>query len=238
MNHEAGSAESRRRAREVQSGATRAAVLGMSDGLVTNVSLILGVAGAQASAHLVQLAGLASLVAGAASMAVGEYVSMAAQVELLQRLLSDFRDHLRKDPEHARGDLEEFIRRGGVLPATATNASKQIALVPDRALAVYARSLGMDPDELGSPWKAALTSLVTFALGAAVPLLPWLWSSGTRAAVASLLLGGVAALAVGGLLGYLGGRQVLWSAARQLLALSLAASATWAAGRLFDVTVR
>src|SRR3954447_1034342 len=124
--------DSRRRAREVQSGATRAAVLGVSDGLVTNVSLILGVAGAQADAHFVQLAGLASLVAGAASMAVGEYVSMAAQVELLQRLLGEFRDHLRTNPEHARADLEEFIRAGGVAPATATNASKQIAMVPDR----------------------------------------------------------------------------------------------------------
>src|SRR5207244_4207443 len=113
--------ESRRKAREVQSGATRAAVLGVSDGLVTNVSLILGVAGAQMSVHVVQLAGLASLVAGAASMAVGEYVSMAAQVDLLQRLLSEFREHLRVNPEHARADLEEFIRRGGVLPATAVN---------------------------------------------------------------------------------------------------------------------
>ena len=130
-------------------------MLGVSDGLVTNVSLILGVAGAQAGAHFVQLAGLASLVAGAASMAAGEYVSMAAQVELLQRLLGEFRDHLEAEPEHAREDLEQFIRRGGVLPATAANASKQIAMVPDRALAVYARSLGLDPEgrpRLRSRW--------------------------------------------------------------------------------------
>lgn len=184
-----------------------------------------------------QLAGLASLVAGAASMAVGEYVSMAAQVEVLQRLLSEFREHLRDDPEHARADLEQFIRAGGVRPATATNASKQIILVPDRALAVYARSLGMDPDELGSPWKAALTSLVTFALGAAVPLVPWFFWSGTRAALISIAAGGAAAAAVGALLGYLGGRQPGWSAVRQLLALALAAGATWGAGRLFHVTV-
>src|SRR5919204_6806187 len=109
----------RQRAREVQSGATRAAVLGISDGLVTNVSLILGVAGAEASGRFVLLAGLASLVAGAASMAVGEYVSMAAQVELLQRLLTDYREHLRRAPEQARQELEEFIERGGVRQATA-----------------------------------------------------------------------------------------------------------------------
>jgi VIT1/CCC1 family predicted Fe2+/Mn2+ transporter len=229
--------ESRRRARAVQSGATRAAVLGISDGLVTNVSLILGVAGAQASGNIVLLAGMASLVAGAASMAVGEYVSMAAQVELLERLLSEFRQHLRDNPEHARADLEQFIRRGGVLPATAMNASKQISLVPDRALAVYARSLGLDPEELGSPWRSALTSLVTFAAGAAVPLAPWFFRSGTTAAVASLALGALAALVVGGALGYLGGRRVIWSAARQIVALALAAGATWGAGRLFNVTV-
>lgn len=229
--------ESRRRAREVQSGATRAAVLGVSDGLVTNVSLILGVAGAEASGRFVLLAGLASLVAGACSMAVGEYISMTAQVELLQRLLADFRDHLAREPEHARQDLEEFIRRGGVSPATAVDASKQIAMVPDRALAVYARSLGMDPEELGSPWTAAFTSLLTFAAGAAVPLAPWFFAQGAHAAVASLALGAGAALAVGAALGYLGGRNPAWSALRQLAVLVIAATATWGAGRLFSVTV-
>ena len=227
----------RQRAREVQSGATRAAVLGLSDGLVTNVALILGVAGAQASGRFVLLAGLASLVAGAASMAVGEYVSMAAQVELLQRLLADYREHLRRAPEQAREDIEEFIRRGGVSQATAHNASQQIAMVPDRALAVYARSLGLDPDELGSPWKAAITSLLTFAGGAFLPILPWFFWTGTEAAVGSIALGAASAIAVGGMLGYLGGRNVAWSAVRQLVALALAAAATWGAGRLFNVTV-
>jgi VIT1/CCC1 family predicted Fe2+/Mn2+ transporter len=170
-------------------------------------------------------------------MAVGEYVSMAAQVELLQRLLTDYREHLKTAPEQAREDLEEFIRRGGVRQATAHNASHQIALVPDRALAVYARSLGLDPDELGSPWRAAVTSLLTFAAGAAVPLIPWFFSSGGQAAIASILLGGVAAIALGALLGFLGGRNILWSAARQVFVLAVAAGATWGAGKLFNVTV-
>jgi VIT1/CCC1 family predicted Fe2+/Mn2+ transporter len=227
----------RARAREVQSGAARAAVLGISDGLVTNVALILGVAGAQADAHFVLLAGMASLVAGACSMAVGEYVSMSAQVELLQRLLSDYRQALGKNPERVREDLEEFIHRSGVRQATAHNVSEQLFTVPDKALAVYARSLGIDPDELGSPWKAAFSSLVTFAVGALVPLLPWFFSGGTRAAITSLALGCGAALGVGGTLGYLGGRNPLWGAVRQLLALCAAALATWGAGRLFNVTV-
>lgn len=225
------------RARELQSGATRAAVLGMSDGLVTNVSLILGVAGAQAEGKFVLLAGLASLVAGAASMAVGEYVSMAAQVELLQRLLVDYREHLKKAPEEAREELEEFIQRGGVRQATAHNASHQIAMVPDRALAVYARSLGLDPEELGSPTRAALTSLFTFAVGAAIPLIPWFFWSGGRASLTSIALGTAAATALGSMLGYLGGRNMLWSAARQVFVLIIAAGATWGAGKLFNVTV-
>lgn len=229
--------ESQQRAREVQSGATRAAVLGISDGLVTNVSLILGVAGATPGGNFVLLAGLASLVAGAASMAVGEYVSMAAQVELLQRLLAEYREHMSREPEAAREELEDFIKAGGVMQATAHNASKQISLVPDRALAVYARSLGLDPDELGSPWKAAVTSLLTFAAGALVPLLPWFFASGGRAAIASIALGAGAAVIVGALLGYLGGRNIAWSAARQLIVLVLAAAATWGAGKLFNVTV-
>jgi len=227
----------RQRAREVQSGATRAAVLGVSDGLVTNVSLILGVAGADANPNVVLLAGLASLVAGAASMAVGEYVSIAAQVELLQRLLADYREHLKKQPEQAREELEDFIQRGGVGQATAHNASQQIAMVPNRALAVYARSLGLNPEELGSPWTAAITSLLTFAAGAIVPLLPWFFRGGTHAAMLSMILGGAAAIAVGGTLGYLGGRNVLWSATRQLLVLVIAAGATWGTGKLFHVTV-
>jgi VIT1/CCC1 family predicted Fe2+/Mn2+ transporter len=227
----------RARAREVQSGAARAAVLGISDGLVTNVALILGVAGAQGDAHFVLLAGMASLVAGACSMAVGEYVSMSAQVDLLQRLLSDYREALGKNPERVREDLEEFIHRSGVRQATAHNVSQQLFSVPDKALAVYARSLGIDPDELGSPWKAAFSSLITFAVGALVPLLPWFFSGGTRAAITSLALGCGAALGVGGMLGYLGGRNPLWGAVRQLLALCAAALATWGAGRLFNVTV-
>ena len=237
MTAEASADDARRRAKQVQSGAARAAVLGVSDGLVTNVSLILGVAGAQSSSKVVLLAGLASLVAGAFSMAVGEYVSIAAQVELLQSLLSEFREHLQKNPEDAREQLEYFIQRGGVQQATAHNASKQIAMIPDRALAVYARSLGLDPEELGSPWRSALSSLFTFAGGALVPLAPWFFTSGKYASALSLGLGAGAAIAVGGVLGYLGGRNIAWSAVRQLLTLCLAAAATWGAGKLFNVTV-
>ena len=229
--------EAKKRARELQSGAARAAVLGINDGLVTNVSLILGVAGAQADAHFVQLAGMASLVAGACSMAVGEYVSMAAQVELLERLLGEYREAIRLTPELARRDLEEQFQESGLKAATAHNASQQVASLPDRALAVYARSLGLDPEELGSPWKAALSSLVTFAVGALLPLLPWFWLRGTTASGISIAIAAAAALGIGGTLGRFGGRPLAWPALRQLLIVAVAAGVTWGAGRLFHVTV-
>src|ERR1041384_3296798 len=174
-----------RRARGVQSGAARAAVLGISDGLVTNVALILGVAGAEMSGRLVVLVGAASLVAGAASMAVGGDGSMGGQVELLQRLLGEFREQLKRDPEHARQALEDSLARGGLGKATAHSASLQLVLQPDHAEGAYARLLGLDPEELGSPWKAAATSLLTFAAGALVPLIPWFFPEGVRAQVLS-----------------------------------------------------
>jgi vacuolar iron transporter family protein len=225
------------RARGVQSGAARAAVLGVSDGLVTNVSLILGIAGAEMSDKTVLVVGAASLVAGATSMAVGEYVSMVAQVDLLKRLLGEFRHQLRSEPEHARQMLEDSMARGGLGQATAHSASLQLILVAEHAEAAYARLLGLDPEELGSPWKAAVTSLLTFATGAAVPLLPWFVSAGAKAAIGSVALGGVSALIIGGVLGFLGNRDIVRNALRQFVALALAAAATWGAGKLFKVTV-
>jgi VIT1/CCC1 family predicted Fe2+/Mn2+ transporter len=199
--------------------------------------LILGMVGAQADAGVVRLAGMASLVAGACSMAVGEYVSMAAQVELLQRLLSEIRGELQRDPVQAREELTEFIEQSGVGPATARNAATQISSVPGHALAVYARAAGINPDELGSPWAAAFSSLLTFAGGAVVPLLPWFFTSGQAAVNLSLVLGAFAAVGVGASLGFLGNRNVLWGATRQLLVVALATAVTWGIGHLLHVNV-
>ena len=173
--------ERRQRAMSVQSGAARAAVLGINDGLVTNISLILGVVGATASADVVQLAGLASLVAGAGSMAVGEYVSMRAQVELLERLLTEEREAIRADPERERAILQATLRRHGFDQVTSSAATKDLFRDPERALTVYSRAvLGVNPDELGSPWTSAVSSLLTFAFGALVPLVPWFITTSTR----------------------------------------------------------
>jgi VIT1/CCC1 family predicted Fe2+/Mn2+ transporter len=212
-------------------------VLGVSDGLVTNVAMILGVAAADATPAFVRLAGLASLVAGACSMAVGEYVSMRAQVELLERLLMEEAAHLRRNPAGARAELEELIQRVGVSRQTARQAARELARDPKHALATYARSIGLNPDELGSPWAAAFSSLITFAAGALAPLLPWFFATGRTAQLASVAIAGAFALAIGGVLARLSGRSWPWPALRQLLVIAAAAGATVLVGRLFHVPV-
>src|ERR1700675_1455434 len=132
-------AERRQRALGVESGAARGAVLGINDGLVTNTSLILGVVGAASASGVVQLAGLASLVAGACSMAVGEYVSMRAQEELLTRLLDDERKAMQEDPRREREVIRATLEEHGFDPATAEAGTKELARNPEKALGVYAR---------------------------------------------------------------------------------------------------
>ncbi|MBV8082151.1 MAG: VIT1/CCC1 transporter family protein [Candidatus Eremiobacteraeota bacterium] len=224
---------------EAQSGTIRAAVLGISDGLVTNVSLILGVAGANAEAGFVRLAGLASLVAGAGSMAVGEYISMQAQRELLERVLRDTREDMRTDPESMIRRLTRIFEEEGVHDHDARHAAETVAAQPEQAVQTYVQAgLGFNPSELGSPIAAALSSLVTFAIGALIPLLPWYVWSGDRAALASIILGAVCALAIGAYLGRQTGKGLLYSALRQLLVVAIAASITYLVGRIFRVPVK
>lgn len=230
--------ETHRKVEQAQSGTARAALLGISDGLVTNVSLILGVAGAGAEPSLVRLAGLASLIAGAFSMAVGEYISMRGQAELLESVLESERQMLRDDPAAAHSAIEEALIADGVNRPTAHTSSHQIGRDPEKAMAVYARShLGINTDELGSAWGSAVSSLAMFALGAAIPLAPWLWLGGQTAVVTSLSLAAIAALGIGGYLGTTTNGRWVWAALRQLIVLILAAGATYLVGRLFHTTI-
>ena len=223
---------------EAQSGTARAAVLGISDGLVTNVSLILGVAGANAEAHIVRLAGFASLVAGACSMAVGEYISMQAQRELLERVLTDQREELQRDPRGKIAKLADVIERTGTTQEYAIAAAQRILSDRVGGLEIYVRLvLGMNPHELGSPIAAAFSSLVTFALGAFVPLVPWLFTSGNPAALISIALAAVGSAAIGGYLGWQTGRGIVMSALRQLFVIAVAAGITYLVGRIFRVAV-
>lgn len=212
-------------------------MFGISDGLVTNVSLILGVAGARPAAGIVALTGIAGLVAGAFSMAAGEYVSMQAQRELLERELEVERQALRRSPAAERRELAAIYERRGLDPVLARELSEKMMRDPDMALETHAREeLGISPTSLGSPFVAAISSFLTFALGAILPLVPWLVTGGTDAVFASIAIGAAAALAVGVVLGALTGRSLLRSAVRQVLVAAVAAAVTYGIGRAVGVS--
>ncbi|MGQ0521896.1 MAG: VIT1/CCC1 transporter family protein [Actinomycetota bacterium] len=222
--------------RNVQGGAARAAVFGISDGLVSNVSLILGVAGAHPAPGVVRLAGLAGLVAGAFSMAAGEYVSMKAQSELLERELELERIEIDRRPENERRELAAIYRERGVDAEVADELATHMMRDPELALETHAREeLGIDPNELGSPEKAAGSSFLAFAFGAVLPLFPWFVSEGTAATLASVIVGALAAVGIGMALAAFTGRSAVRSALRQLAIAALAAGVTYAVGRLVGV---
>jgi VIT1/CCC1 family predicted Fe2+/Mn2+ transporter len=213
-------------------------VFGVSDGLVSNVSLILGVAGANPGAGVVRLAGLAGLIAGSVSMAAGEYVSMKAQNELLQRELDVERRELRRNPKSETVELAQIYQSRGVDPDRAHELAQEMMRDPDLALQTHAREeLGIDPGQLGSPQGAAASSFLAFALGALIPLLPWFFGSGTAAVVASVVLGLLACAVVGALLARFTGRSVVFSAGRQVLIATIAGTVTFLVGDLVGVGV-
>ena len=217
--------------RNVQGGAARAAVFGVSDGLVSNIAIVLGFAGANPTPSLVRLAGLVGLIGGAVSMAAGEYISMKAQGELLERELEMERIELRRSPDGEQAELAAIYMARGVDRSTAEAMSSQLMQNPEQALETHAREeLGIDPSALGSPLAASGSSFVAFSLGAIVPLFPWFFGGGTAAVVASIVLGTIAAVLVGGLLGRFTGRRVVRSAARQLLFTAVPALITFVLG--------
>ena len=219
--------------RDVHGGAARAAVFGVSDGLLTNVSLILGVAGAHPAAGVVRLAGLAGLVAGAFSMAAGEYVSMSAQRELIERELAIEREELRRHPESEHRELVSLYVSRGVPADAAEQVATALSKNPELALEVHSREeLGVNPGSIGSPPAAAASSFGAFAVGALVPLLPWFFGSGGTAVVASIILGAIAALAVGVAVAYFTGRSPVLTALRQLGIATVVAAVTYGIGTL------
>jgi VIT1/CCC1 family predicted Fe2+/Mn2+ transporter len=224
--------------RDISGGTARAAVFGVSDGLVSNVSLILGVAGANPGAGIVRLAGLAGLIAGAVSMSAGEYVSMQAQRELFQRELDMERREIRRNPHVETVELTQIYQSRGVDPDRARELAQQMMADPDLALQTHAREeLGIDPDQLGSPRGAATSSFVAFAIGALVPLLPWFIASGTAATVASVVLGVIACAVVGVLLARFTGRSAFFSGGRQVAIAAVAGAVTFIVGHLVGVGV-
>ncbi len=213
-------------------------MFGVSDGLVTNISLVLGIAGASPGGSIVRLAGIAGLVAGSFSMASGEYLSMTAQRELMERELEVERRALERHPKGEEAELRGMYVRRGIDPGVAEDMANQVMQDPDLALETHAREeLGISLEQLGSPWQAAAASFVTFAIGAFIPLLPWLIGSGTAAIVASIVLGALASLVVGAVLARFTERSVITSALRQLAVTAVAAAVTFGVGKAIGTGV-
>jgi VIT1/CCC1 family predicted Fe2+/Mn2+ transporter len=220
-----------------KSGAIRAAIFGVNDGLVSNLSLIMGVAGAGVSPEFILLAGVAGLLAGAFSMAAGEYLSMQVQRELFERLIHLEAHELGTDPEGETRELADLLRKRGIPKHLAPQVAESLMEDPAVALDVHAREeLGLDPDELGSPWGAAVSSFVTFALGAFVPLAPYLFTEGILAAWLAVGLALGALFLVGAAMTMFTGRSAVISGGRMTLIGGAAALVTYWVGRLLDVT--
>jgi VIT1/CCC1 family predicted Fe2+/Mn2+ transporter len=215
--------------RDVSGGWLRPAVFGAMDGLVTNVSLIAGVGGAGVTAHTIVLTGLAGLAAGAGSMAAGEYVSVSSQNELIYAEVNKERLELENNAAFEQAELATMLRARGVSAATARQAAAEISANPEKALAVHAlEELGVDPGELPSPLVAAGASLASFAVGAIIPLIPYL--AGLDLMAVSFALAAVAAIVGGGLVARLTDRPFWRGAVRQLILGACAAGITYLIG--------
>lgn len=222
-----------RTAGRVSGGGIRAAVLGVNDGLVTNLCFVLGIAGASVDAATVRLSGFASLVAGALSMAAGEWVSVRGQREVARGMEDTLRQAWRHSPPVVMAHLAHSLRDRGLDPATAVRASRGVVSAGRTARQTSLRILfGVGADDAGSPGVAAVSSLLLFASGALVPLVPWFVTEGGTAVVASVVVTAGASLAVGAALGYGSGRGAVRSALRQLLIVVAASAVTYALGRL------
>ena len=215
--------------RDVTGGWLRPAVFGVMDGLVSNTALVAGVAGGGAPPRTVLLAGLAGLAAGAFSMATGEYVSVASQSELTRAEIEVEKREIRRVPDAEQAELAGIFRARGVDAQTAAEVARQLSRDPEQVWRVHAREeLGVDPDDLPSPWVAAGSSFGAFTLGALVPVLPYLL--GARTLLLPVLLALVALFVAGAFVSRFTDRGALYSGCRQLVLGSAAAALTYAVG--------
>lgn len=217
--------------RDVAGGWLRPAVFGAMDGLVSNFSLMAGISGGSASTHVVVLAGLAGLAAGAFSMAAGEYTSVASQAELAAAEIDIERREIAEFPAAELAELTRMYIARGVEPALAAEVARQISVDPERALEIHTREeLGVTPGELPSPWLASGSSFVAFAVGASVPVLPYAFGAdGLAPSVAATL---IALFGCGALVSRVTARSWWYSGARQAALGGAAAAVTYGVGSL------
>ncbi|HVC12078.1 MAG TPA: VIT1/CCC1 transporter family protein [Burkholderiales bacterium] len=217
-------------------GSLRAAVFGVNDGLVSNASLILGVAGAGTDNAVILLTGVAGLLAGAFSMAAGEYVSVRSQREMYEYQIALEEAELAEYPEEEAGELSLIFQARGMAEDEARSYAQSLIADPTRALDTLTREeLGLNPEDLGSPWGAGLSSFLSFAVGSAIPLAPFLLTRGTHALAASVTVAAAALFLVGAATSLFTGRSALRGGLRMLVIGAGAGALTFGIGRLLGV---
>lgn len=227
------------RHRTAGGNALRAAVLGANDGLVSNLSLVMGVAGAELAGGAILVTGFAGLLAGAISMALGEWISVQSSRELYEKQLRTERAEIESNPEEEIEELALIYQARGLSETNARELATRLMADQTSALETLAREeLNIDPAELGgSAWEAAITSFVLFALGAIVPVIPFFFLSGLTAILVSALFSTVGLFIIGAAITLFTGRPVWWSGMRQVLFGLAAAAVTYAIGRLIGVSI-
>lgn len=216
----------------------RPMVFGGSDGLVSNLSLVMGVAGAKADNQAIVIAGIAGLLAGAFSMAVGEYISVRSQHELFDAQLQLQARQLKDDHDGERAILESIYCDRGFTPAEAKTIVGTLFATDERALATMMRDeVGLDPKAIGGPWAAASSSFAAFFVGAIIPLIPFLLASGTTALVSSVVISLAALFGLGVGVSFLTKRSALLSGLRQLALGGVAALVTYLVGQAIGASV-
>ena len=231
-------ARSEGRHRAAAGGALRAGVFGVNDGLVSNILLILGVAGGTSNRSIILLAGLAGLLAGAFSMAAGEWVSVQSQRELYEREIAIEREELSDFPEEELEELILIYQAKGLSEDEAQALARRIMRRPESALDTLTREeLGLAPGDLGSPWVASLSSFGSFAVGALIPVLPFLFGAGSAALIVAIALSAVTLFVVGSAIALLTGRSALRGGLRMVAIATVVGMASHLIGRLIGAGV-
>ena len=216
----------------------RAGVLGFNDGLISNVSLVMGVTGATSDPNFIVIAGVSGLLAGAFSMAAGEYVSVRAQRDVYEREIEVERAELEELPREEAQELALIYQRKGFTRQEARAVAERIISNPEVALETLAREeLGLDPDQLGNPWSAAISSFLAFGFGALIPLLPNLFTTDFLALILTIALSGSAVFGIGALLGTLTGKNLFLGGGRMLFVGAAAAGVTYGIGSLVGISL-
>ena len=226
-----------KRTAQVQKGGARAAVLGVNDGLVSTLCIVIGVAAAGADASAVLIAGFAGALAGAISMAAGEWISVQTQVELFQNVLNDLKKIIAADKKLLKQNLTKNFSEHGINNTNAKQVVDDVAGNNDAFLNMYSSQvIGLNKDELGSPWVAAGSSFLLFAVGSLPPLLPWIIGMHDLSGIAlAVTLTGVGSLFVGGYTAKSSGKSIWLGSIRQLLIVIFASVVTYGLGHMFGV---